>query len=108
MVGSGTTSLALCRSGTIVIDGPIAGEDDVGIKLIVTRIASKTLARIPMREREALLDKAEAFAAAPFAVHPAATPLRGQPDAIRLRQGDWRAICRVDRAADTIVLEMVA
>jgi mRNA-degrading endonuclease RelE of RelBE toxin-antitoxin system len=55
-----------------------------------------------------LLDKAEAFAAAPFAVHPAATPLRGQPDVIRLRQGDWRGICRVDRAADTIVLETVA
>ncbi|HEX3521741.1 MAG TPA: type II toxin-antitoxin system RelE/ParE family toxin [Stellaceae bacterium] len=95
-------------SETIVIDGPIAGEDDVGIKLIVTRAASKTLARIPRRQREALLDKAEAFAAAPFAVQPAATPMRGQPDVIRLRQGDWRGICRVDRAADTIVLETVA
>jgi mRNA-degrading endonuclease RelE of RelBE toxin-antitoxin system len=27
---------------------------------------------------------------------------------IRLRQGDWRGICRVDRTADTIVLETVA
>jgi mRNA-degrading endonuclease RelE of RelBE toxin-antitoxin system len=99
---------ALSLSETIVIDGPVAGEDDVGIKLIVTRAASKILARIPRREREALLDKAEAFAAAPFAVHPAATPLRGQPDVIRLRQSDWRGICRVDRSADTIVLETVA
>jgi mRNA-degrading endonuclease RelE of RelBE toxin-antitoxin system len=99
---------SLSLSETIVIDGPIAGEDCVGIKLIVTRAASKTLARIPRREREALLDKAEAFAAARFAVHSAATPLRGQPDLIRLRQGDWRGICRVDRTADTIVLEMVA
>ena len=99
---------ALSLSETIVIDGPIAGEDDVGIKLIVTGAASKTLARIPRREREALLDKAEAFAAAPLAVNPAATPLRGQPDVIRLRQGDWRGICRVDRSADTIVLETVA
>jgi mRNA-degrading endonuclease RelE of RelBE toxin-antitoxin system len=99
---------SLSLTETIVIDGPIAGEDDVGIKLIVTRTASKTLARIPRREREALLDKAEAFAAAPFAVHPAATPMPGQPDVIRLRQGDWRGICRVDRSADTIVLETVA
>jgi mRNA-degrading endonuclease RelE of RelBE toxin-antitoxin system len=99
---------SLSLSETIVIDGPIAGDDSIDIKLIVTRAASKTLASIPRREREALLDKAEAFAAAPFAVHSAATPLRGQPDVIRLRQGDWRGICRVDRTADTIVLETVA
>ena len=77
-------------------------------RLIVTRAASKALAGMPRREREALLDKAEAFAAAPFAAHPAAMPLRGQPDVIRLRQGDWRGICRVDRAADAIVIEAVA
>jgi mRNA-degrading endonuclease RelE of RelBE toxin-antitoxin system len=97
----------LSLSETIVVDGPVTGDDDSDIKLIVTRAASKALARIPRRER-ALLDRAEAFAAGPFAVHPAATPLRGQPDVIRLRQGDWRGICRVDRAADTIVLETVA
>ena len=99
---------SLSLSETIVVDGPVTGDDDGDINLIVTRVASKVLARIPRREREALLDKAEAFAAAPFAAHPAATPLRGQPDVIRLRQGDWRGICRVDRAADTIVLETVA
>ncbi len=93
---------------TIVVDGPIAGGEDDDIKLIVTRAASKALAGMPRREREALLDKAEAFAAAPFAAHSAATPLRGQPDVIRLRQGDWRGICRVDRPADTIVLGTVA
>jgi mRNA-degrading endonuclease RelE of RelBE toxin-antitoxin system len=98
----------LSLSETIVVDGPIASGDDGDIKLVVTRAASKALARIPRREREALLDKAEAFAAAPFAAYPAATPLRGKPDVIRLRQGDWRGICRVDRAADTIVLETVA
>jgi mRNA-degrading endonuclease RelE of RelBE toxin-antitoxin system len=95
-------------SATFVVDGLIAGGDDGDIRLIVTRAASKALAEMPRREREALLDKAEAFAAAPFAAHPTATPLRGQPDVIRLRQSDWRGICRVDRAADTIVLEMVA
>jgi len=98
----------LSLSETIVIDRPTASGDDRDIKLIVTRAASKALARMPRREREDLLDKAEAFAAAPFAAHPAATPLRGQPDVIRLRQGDWRGVCRLDRAADTIVLETVA
>jgi mRNA-degrading endonuclease RelE of RelBE toxin-antitoxin system len=99
---------SLSLSETIVIDAPIATGDDGDIKLIVTRAASRALAGIPRRDREALLDKAEAFAAAPFAAHPAASPLRGQPDVIRLRQGDWRGICRVDRVADTIVLETVA
>jgi mRNA-degrading endonuclease RelE of RelBE toxin-antitoxin system len=98
----------LSLSETIVVDGPVTGDDGGDIKLIVSRAASKALARMPRREREALLDKAEAFAAGPFVAHPAATPLRGQPDVIRLRQGDWRGICRVDRAADTIVLETVA
>jgi mRNA-degrading endonuclease RelE of RelBE toxin-antitoxin system len=93
---------------TIVVDGPIASGDDGEIKLIITRAASKALAGMPRREREALLDKAGAFAAAPFAVHPAAAPLRGRPHVIRLRQGDWRGICRIDRATDTIVLETVA
>ena len=99
---------SLSLSETIVTDRPIAGDDSVDIKLIVTRAASKTLARTPRREREALLDTAEAFAVVPFAADPAAAPLRGQPDVIRLRQGDWRGICRVDRSADTIVLETVA
>ena len=63
---------------------------------------------MPRRDREALLDKVELFAAAPDASHVAAKPLRGYRDLVRLRQGDWRGICRVDRAADTIVLETVA
>jgi mRNA-degrading endonuclease RelE of RelBE toxin-antitoxin system len=58
--------------------------------------------------REALLDKVEAFAATPYAGHPATIPLRRDQDLVRLRQGDWRWICRVDRAADTVVLETVA
>jgi len=61
----------LSLSATIVVDGPIVSGDDGNIKLIVTRAASKALASMPRREREALLDKAEAFATAPFAAHPA-------------------------------------
>jgi mRNA-degrading endonuclease RelE of RelBE toxin-antitoxin system len=95
-------------SATGIVDGVIATGDNADIKLIVSSAASKALARIPRRDREALLDKAEVFAAAPYAVHPAATPLRGGQDLVRLRQGDWRCVCRVDRAADTIVLETVA
>jgi hypothetical protein len=57
---------SLSLSATIVVDASVAVGDDGDIKLIVTRAASKALAGMPRRQREALLDKAEAFAAAPL------------------------------------------
>lgn len=81
---------------------------DTGIKLIASPVALKALAAMPKRDRTALLDWIEAFAETPFGQHAAATPLRGRQDAVRLRHGDWRAICRIDRAEDTVVLETVA
>jgi len=106
MASSGPRSSSL--SATSVVDNVITKGDNADIKLIVSSAASKALARIPRPDREALLDKAEAFAAAPHAVHSAAMPMRGREDLVRLRQGDWRGICRVDRNADTVVLETVA
>jgi mRNA-degrading endonuclease RelE of RelBE toxin-antitoxin system len=91
-----------------MIDSTVAESDKASIKLIVSPAASKALARVPRRDREALLDRAEAFAATPFAVHRGATVLRGHRDLVRLRHGDWRVICRVDRNGDTVVLETVA
>jgi mRNA-degrading endonuclease RelE of RelBE toxin-antitoxin system len=106
LAGSGTVKgTPASLSATGIVDSVTAASNNAGIKLIVSSDASKNLARIPRRDREALLDKAEAFAAAPYAVHPAATPLRGGQDLVRLRHGDWRGICRVDRATDSIVLE---
>ena len=99
---------SLSLSATEVIDSGIGASKNAAIKLIVSAAASKAIARIPRRDREALLNKAEAFAAAPFAVHGGATPLRGHQHLVRLRQGDWRGICRVDRDAHTVVLETVA
>ncbi|HEV8031416.1 MAG TPA: type II toxin-antitoxin system RelE/ParE family toxin [Stellaceae bacterium] len=63
---------------------------------------------MPRRDRAALLDRVKEFAAAPFGRHPAATRLPGRSDAVRLRHGDWRAICRIDRADGIVVLEAVA
>ena len=42
--------------------------------------------------RAALIDRLEAIAEQPFAI-------KGEPDAFRLRQGDWRALYRLDRKA---------
>jgi mRNA-degrading endonuclease RelE of RelBE toxin-antitoxin system len=77
------------------------------VRLIVSPVAAKDLAALPGRDRRALFAKVEAFAAAPFATYPAARPLRGHENRIRVRQGNWRAVCRIDRAADTVILERV-
>jgi mRNA interferase RelE/StbE len=78
------------------------------VKLIVARNAIKDLAALPERDRRALFTKVEAFAADPNAAHPAARPMRGREDRIRVRHGDWRAVCHIDSAAVTVTLERVA
>jgi mRNA-degrading endonuclease RelE of RelBE toxin-antitoxin system len=77
------------------------------VKLTVSPGAVKDLAGLPARERRLLFGRVEAFAAEPFATHSAARPLRGHEDRVRIRHGDWRAVCRIDRAADTVTLERI-
>jgi mRNA interferase RelE/StbE len=71
-------------------------------------MAAKELDMMPVRDRTALIDKAKAFAADPFGPHPWARPLRGAAGLVRLRHGEWRAICRVSRERETITLDRVA
>jgi mRNA-degrading endonuclease RelE of RelBE toxin-antitoxin system len=35
------------------------------------------------------------------------TRRRGHEDRVEIRQGDWRAVCRIDRATDTVTLERI-
>ncbi len=63
--------------------------------LIVSPLALKALAKMLRQERGALQGKLEAFAIAPYADHSWAKRLVGSK-AVRIRQGDWRAICDVD------------
>jgi mRNA interferase RelE/StbE len=69
--------------------------------------AIKALAAVPKKDRANLLRKLEQFAADPFAPNPSAKPLKGQPQAVRIRQGDWRAVCRIDRANETVIIEAI-
>jgi mRNA-degrading endonuclease RelE of RelBE toxin-antitoxin system len=77
------------------------------VRLIVSPVAAKDLAALPGHDRRALFARVEVFAANPFAVYPAARPLRGHDDRVRIRHGDWRAVCRIDREAETVILERV-
>jgi mRNA-degrading endonuclease RelE of RelBE toxin-antitoxin system len=78
------------------------------MRLIFSKVAVKELAVLPSHDRMALLQKLREFAADPFGNHPWALPMRGRRDTIRIRQGDWRAVCRVDRENDVVTAEFVA
>jgi mRNA interferase RelE/StbE len=93
---------------TKIVDGAGTCGDDASLRLIVSAVAARDLASLPGRDRRALFGRVEAFAADPFATHPAVRPMRGREDLIRVRHGDWRAVCRIDRATATVTLERVA
>jgi len=74
--------------------------------LIISAAALKALAKMPKQGRDALRSKLEIFAAAPFADHGWAKRLIGSK-AVRIRQGDWRAICDVDGNALVVIVVKV-
>jgi mRNA-degrading endonuclease RelE of RelBE toxin-antitoxin system len=78
------------------------------MQLIVGGDAEKGLRAMPDRDRRRLLAKLAEFAADPFAPHPWASPMRGEPDQVRIRQGAWRGVLLIVRARDAVVLERVA
>ena len=94
-------------SASICVDGLAAALDDVQVQLIVSPTAAKDLAALPARDQRALFVRVEAFPSDPFATHPAARPFRGHEHRVRVRHGDWRAVRRIDRAAETVILERV-
>ena len=70
------------------------------MRLVLTRAAQRGLARISPKLRAALIERLEAIAERPFAKHRNVERIKGEPDAFRLRQGNWRAKYRVEREAD--------
>lgn len=65
--------------------------------LIFSRQAVKALRSMPKREAGQLMERLEAIAADPAAQHPSVIAMQGEPPGrFRLRQGDWRAVFRVE------------
>jgi mRNA-degrading endonuclease RelE of RelBE toxin-antitoxin system len=76
------------------------------VALIFSRDATKALRAMPARERGQLLDRLKAIAAAPAERHPGVIAMQGAPAGrFRVRQGDWRAVFRVD-GADVLVIRI--
>jgi mRNA interferase RelE/StbE len=77
------------------------------MRLVLEKAARKGLDRMPQKAAEAMLNRLEAIAISPFDRHANVTPLKGEKDAFRLRQGDWRAVYRIDRAGDEMRVVLV-
>jgi mRNA-degrading endonuclease RelE of RelBE toxin-antitoxin system len=78
------------------------------VQLVVSSAAAKEMASMPRRDRGALLAGARTFAAEPFASHSWATRLTGRSNVVRLRHGDWHAVCWIDRDGDVVIVDAVA
>jgi mRNA interferase RelE/StbE len=72
------------------------------MELIVTRTALKALEKMPKRDAEALVRKLNIFAIEPFGSHGWAKALTG--GGVRVRHGDWRAICQVNGEKMVVVV----
>jgi mRNA interferase RelE/StbE len=65
------------------------------VKLIFAPQAAKALTKMPKQDAAALARKLSDFASDPFGRLPWAKALKG--GGVRVRHGDWRAICEIYR-----------
>lgn len=70
------------------------------------REATRSLRELPKRDGVALYAKLEALAADPLGRHPFAKAFGDGKG--RVRQGDWRALYRIDQERDEIVVSSIA
>jgi mRNA interferase RelE/StbE len=78
------------------------------MRIELTKPAQKGLSKMPAKARSSLVDKLSAVAGAPFAKHPFdVKAMKGMQDTFRIRQGDWRAVYRVIRVEDTLLVLII-
>ena len=77
------------------------------MKLELERDAVRGLADMPPGHRQRLLERLKQIALDPFAQHANVRALKGSAAGFRVRQGDWRAVYRVDRGAQILVVEAI-
>jgi mRNA-degrading endonuclease RelE of RelBE toxin-antitoxin system len=77
------------------------------VRLVVDKVAAKTLAAIQPKIAKAIMARLEAVARDPFARHAGVDRLEGKKDWFRLRRGNWRAIYLIDRIAQEVVVEKI-
>jgi mRNA interferase RelE/StbE len=75
------------------------------MRLLLSPAARKELAGLPTRDRSALLAKLRNVADDPFGRNPSAKAMAG--GGYRLKHGAWRALYRIDRDRDEVVVDAV-
>ena len=80
--------------------------DNRFMKLIFSPGAVKALTKLPRKEANGLLEKLKEVAAAPMGQYLWAKRLTDQPG-FRVRQGDWRAVYRLDHDAGEMIVDKV-
>jgi mRNA interferase RelE/StbE len=73
--------------------------------LLLPLRVEKQLEALPRAERRRLLERLRAIAVAPERQHPNVLPLVGRPGVFRVRQGDWRALFRIEDT-DVVVVRV--
>ena len=77
------------------------------MNLIFSPVALKALRKVPAKEAAILLAILKEIAADPFAPHVKAEKLTDHPG-FRARQGDWRAVYRLDRQSGEMIVDLIA
>lgn len=77
------------------------------MRLLLEKAARKGLDRMPAKAADAMLTRLERIAADPFAAQANVKSLKGMKDVFRLRQGDWRAVYRIDGSGDEMRVILV-
>ena len=77
------------------------------MELVIEKGAAKALIRMPPKVATAILAVLRSVASDPFAPQRNVKRLKGNKDHFRLRHGDWRALYRLDREAQRMIVEAV-
>jgi len=77
------------------------------MRLLFSPAAAKALTRMPRKEGTLLLEKLQQVARDPVGRHGWVKPLTGVAG-FRVRQGDWRALYRLDYETGDMVVDKIA
>jgi len=77
------------------------------MELVIERSAAKTLTRMSPKVATAILAALRSVAHDPFSPQRNVKRLKGNKDHFRLRHGDWRALYRLDREGQRMIVEAV-
>jgi mRNA-degrading endonuclease RelE of RelBE toxin-antitoxin system len=73
--------------------------------LLIPLRVEKQLEVLPRADRTRLMERLRAIAETPGTQHPNVLPLVGRPGVFRVRQGDWRAMFRIEDA-DVVLIRV--